>query len=575
MKAVIDVSPGAVVVDGKHRVDVASGEDPHRAAVSWIARERADRAGEPVTVYAREDGKVTHLVVHPGDSVTDVRPMPDDFDVRDVLDTGTAEQDVDDTEPNTEPNTDPDDETEADHTAVVEPAADSGGITSPISAAPAPQRVTPVEQRAQSAASPDLLPAAHVNGHRPSVNGNGQDHPHVPEQMNLPDPQQPVPRQAGPWTQPTPPRSPADDMQQQAVGRRGVEPSRSYQQPGPQQPGFQQQQGYQSEQPRRARSFIDDQPDLPQLAPEPTGWWGRTLAAMGIKPKGPSPEQVAEHRDIQLVSQHWLGPRTVAVVNGKGGSSKTPDTALLSAIFARYGGGGVLAWDNNETRGSLGWRTEKSPSHDASVRDLVPYTAELMDARAALSQISSFVHHQPADKYDVLRSNPELLAAEQRLTREQFLAVHEVTQRYFRLTIMDSSNDESSLNYLLMLDVADQIVVATTTAPDRTESGRLLLEALQQRDDHSRDLANRAVVVVSQADREEDPGELVAARFREFMPAESVVTIPYDPGIRQMRLRYDAIQPATQRAFLRAAAAVAAHLQMMQVAAPGARYNAR
>jgi len=571
MKAVIDVSPGAVVVDGKHRVDVASGEDPHRAAVSWIARERADRAGEPITVYAREDGKVTHLVVHPGDSVTDVRPMPDDFDVRDILEPGSADR-ADDTEV----------EDEVDTATVVEPAVDSGGITSPVSAEP-PQR--PVEQEVRPAASPEVLAPAQINGHRPPANGNGngQEHPNIPEQVSLPvqqppvqqpPVQQPAQRQAGPWTQPTPSRPPAAGDVQSGFGRRGVEPVQPTRQQGPQQQDFQQQQGYLSEQPRRARSFIDDQPDLPQLAPAPTGWWGRTLAAMGIKPKGPSPEQVAEHRDIQMVSQHWLGPRTVAVVNGKGGSSKTPDTALLSAIFARYGGGGVLAWDNNETRGSLGWRTEKSPSHDASVRDLVPHTTSLMDARAALSQISSFVHHQPADKYDVLRSNPELLAAEQRLTREQFLAVHEVTQRYFRLTIMDSSNDESSLNYLLMLDVADQIVVATTTAPDRTESGRLLLEALRHRDDHSRDLANRAVVVVSQADREEDPAELVAAQFREFTPAESVVTIPYDPGIRQMRLRYDAIQPATQRAFLRAAAAVAVHLQMMQ-AAPGARYNAR
>lgn len=49
------------------------------------------------------------------------------------------------------------------------------------------------------------------------------------------------------------------------------------------------------------------------------------------------------------------------MANGKGGAGKTPTTVLLSAVFARYGGAGVVAWDANQTRGTLGWRTEQGP----------------------------------------------------------------------------------------------------------------------------------------------------------------------------------------------------------------------
>lgn len=165
----------------------------------------------------------------------------------------------------------------------------------------------------------------------------------------------------------------------------------------------------------------------------------------------------------------------------------------------------------------------------------------------------------------VLRSNPELLAIDQRLTTQQFRAVHEVAQRYFRLTVVDSSNDESSYSYLNMLDAADQIVVASTTAPDRTENALNLLEALRNGSAYHQGLAERAVVIISQADREEEePVESIAARFREFMPGDAVVSIPYDPALRKMQLRHEELGSQTRRAFLRAAAAIAERMSDQQ-----------
>lgn len=302
----------------------------------------------------------------------------------------------------------------------------------------------------------------------------------------------------------------------------------------------------------RERSFLAD---ARMTAPPPTGWQA-FLARLGFK-SGPSAEEVARWEDERAISQHWPGPRTIAVLNGKGGAGKTPATALLSAMFARAGGSGVLAWDNNVTRGTLGWRTESGP-HAATVLDLIPRTDELLTPGARAADLAAVVHHQTIDKYDVLRSNPLLLSTEQKLTPDQLDAVHAVAAKYYRLIFMDSGNDEGDALWLRMIDHADQIVVATSTRPDHAEAGRLLLNALAERDEHSARLADQAVVLVSQADREEADASSIAQGFDAL--ARGVVTVPYDPALRQQWLRVDNLAASTQRAYLRAAAAVAGGL---------------
>ncbi|MGO2619975.1 hypothetical protein [Glutamicibacter ardleyensis] len=51
--------------------------------------------------------------------------------------------------------------------------------------------------------------------------------------------------------------------------------------------------------------------------PATKGWRG-TMTRMGIR-MAPSEDERAERADVQAVSQHWPGPRTIAIVNGKGG----------------------------------------------------------------------------------------------------------------------------------------------------------------------------------------------------------------------------------------------------------------
>lgn len=384
----------------------------------------------------------------------------------------------------------------------------------------------------------------------------------MPQPVNQPVPGQPMPQQPLPQQsvpQPVPgqqvPGQPVAATQPLAQAPTPVVPS---QQPVPQQSVPQPMPQPVPEQPVQVSPPVSrPRPDsfLAKSAaggPKPTGW--RAVAGrLGFKVQA-SQAQCQQWEDERTVSQHWPGPRTIAVLNGKGGAGKTPTSILLASNFARLGSGSVVAADGNVTRGTLGWRTEQGP-HNATILDMVPKTEALMDPSARNGDVAAFTHHQTIDQFDVLRSNPLLLSTEQKLSPEELDGIQQVLTRYYRMIIWDTGNDEGDSLWLRIVSHADQIVVATTTRTDHAEAGRLLLQGLSGRDERSAALAANAVVVISQADREEPPATSLVDGFAGI--AREVVTIPYDRSMREQWLRSDKLAPATRAAWLHAAAAVA------------------
>ena len=169
------------------------------------------------------------------------------------------------------------------------------------------------------------------------------------------------------------------------------------------------------------------------------------------------------------------------------------------------------------------------------------------------------MHHQTADRYDVLRSNPQMLAASQRIGQTEFDQLLLVAARYYRLVVFDSGNDESAARWLRMIDSADQLVVPTLAAPESAESAALLLEALADRDENSAKLARNAVVVVTQAERGSSAEvRRIADAFTDLVRAVQV--IPFDLALKSGPLRFEALRPATRRAWIAAGAAIATGL---------------
>lgn len=305
--------------------------------------------------------------------------------------------------------------------------------------------------------------------------------------------------------------------------------------------------------PEARESFLTQ--TKPQNQPATKGWRG-AMVRLGLR-MAPSAAEQRERDDVHAVSQHWPGPRTIAVVNGKGGVGKTPTTILLSAIFARYGGGGVLAWDNNQARSTMGWRTERS-SHDSTILDLIPVASKMLATGAQSADLSHYVHHQTEDRFDVLRSKPQLLADKQRFDTSDVDTIHAIAAKFYRIIVIDSGNDESDPMWRRMITHTDQLVVATSGSLENGEAARLLLEELATTGTHGQRLADNAVIVASQSDANA-PHHALSGIVNDYLDpiARQAVGISYDPAMVEGHLKYASLRPETQRAWLSAAAAVA------------------
>ncbi|WP_144837279.1 MinD/ParA family ATP-binding protein [Kocuria rosea] len=298
-------------------------------------------------------------------------------------------------------------------------------------------------------------------------------------------------------------------------------------------------------------SFVD-RPEVD--APAQHGWRG-ALNQLGLR-LAPSAAELSQRQDEAAVSAHWPGPRTIAVLNPKGGAGKTPTVICLAAVFARLSGGGVLAWDNNNSLGSLGWRTFDA-GHEATVVDLLGHTEHFMTSDARVGDLSEYVHHQPADRYDVLRSDDRSGDQERHMvTGDEVDRLHAVAAKYYRAIVMDSGNTERGANWQAMIGHADQVVIPVKSVDDAAEGASRVLAALHAGDEHAQELARNAVVVVlcCEPGHQKTKAKELAEEFAPYVRA--VVTIPYDRALVEGRVRFTAMTPATRRAWLRAGAAV-------------------
>ena len=272
----------------------------------------------------------------------------------------------------------------------------------------------------------------------------------------------------------------------------------------------------------------------------------------------PSPREI-EHRTTRAaLQQQWIGPRTVAVLNSKGGANKTPTVIRLASEVARAGGGGVLAWDNNESLGTLSWRVEKE-DHGATAFDFIKAAPQFLTPDAHRADLARYVHHQGQDKFDALISDDDP-ANDHQISGADVDLIHDVASRNWRLLIMDSGNSTRGENFRHMIRHADQIVLATTTAEDRAQGAVDSWRALVSRGGRAAELARNAVVIISEAT---PPGtrsrhvldpQTIVDKFTPYVRAVKVV--PYDPALHQGVMRAQDLRPETRTAWQAATAAV-------------------
>ena len=278
------------------------------------------------------------------------------------------------------------------------------------------------------------------------------------------------------------------------------------------------------------------------------GWRG----LLGI---GPGRRERAERADRAAACQSFGRPVTIVVADPRGGSGKTTTSLLMAGAFGTARGGGVLALENHELRGTMHLRTGASPGA-SNIRDLIRAQRDATrQDMVRLGDLSGFVRHQVAGQYDVLVSATKSGRA---LGRDEFDDVHALVSRFYQVIIVDTANNESAENWRAAIEVADALVVPVKWRNDYSVPAIEMMEELQHSaEPRATGLVKRAVVVASHSQ-----GDVDSRCRQHLMPyfaerTRAVIEIAPDRHIGEGNvIQHDQLSPATRRQAERVAAEV-------------------
>jgi MinD-like ATPase involved in chromosome partitioning or flagellar assembly len=257
--------------------------------------------------------------------------------------------------------------------------------------------------------------------------------------------------------------------------------------------------------------------------------------------------------NLAAVRRAFGGLRQITVVNPKGGAGKTVATLMLGVTYGQARGGFVLAWDNNETQGTLGMRAQPDV-HARTVRDLLRDLDRFRAGTGRIGELAAYVRAQEDAMFDVLASDEAATAGEM-LTARAFREIREVVGRFYKLILVDTGNNVRAENWQAAVDATDQLIITMSARNDSAETAARLLDHLEQTG--RRELVRRAVTVITMPPHRQDINPRAIERHFD-QRCRLALRVPYDRHLDSgAPVRYNALTPESRRAWLRVAAAVA------------------
>lgn len=313
--------------------------------------------------------------------------------------------------------------------------------------------------------------------------------------------------------------------------------------------GYPAQESYDEYAPRNGYGAGTAQPDYdyPDYPPPTNGY-----PAPVDWQQAPEPAPDPTDGYVEVLRRELAAPHVLAFANPKGGVHKTTATVLAAATVGSVRGKGVLAWDDNELRGTLGLRAG-SARHARTIRHLV---RDLVDVEGAAgydlqTRLDDYLRHASDGTYDVLagEENPRFA---QRLDPYTVKRVLDLLRRTHDVICVDTGNNVESPNWQTVLQAADQLVVTTVPREDAAFTADWMLDLLDEAG--MDEMVASAVTLLSCPTPNHTPLiEDLAAHFAARTRA--VVVVPYDPALESgSQIEYSDLQPATRQAWLRAAA---------------------
>jgi MinD-like ATPase involved in chromosome partitioning or flagellar assembly len=292
----------------------------------------------------------------------------------------------------------------------------------------------------------------------------------------------------------------------------------------------------------------------------PTLGWQAAVYQMSGGRVRPAPGAVerARHHLAARIATPVSGCQRIAVVALKGGVGKTTTTACLGAIFAEHRGDRVVAVDANPDPGTLGYRIRRDTTRTA--KDLL----DNMDRLERYADVRAFAS-QTDLRLEVIASEADP-ARDEAFGEDDYRELAAVLERFYSLVLTDCGPGLLHSAMRAILPSADQLIVVAAPSLDGARSASLTLDWLGKHGYGQ--LASSSVVVINavRARGLVDVDRLQA----HFAPrCRAVVRIPFDRHLETgAEIVLDELAPATRRAYVQLAAAVADGFQPAGDGAP-------
>ncbi|PWH06167.1 chromosome partitioning protein [Brachybacterium endophyticum] len=293
----------------------------------------------------------------------------------------------------------------------------------------------------------------------------------------------------------------------------------------------------------------------PAEAPATRGWQGALTRLTGgrISPRPGRAEQ-EERAQIARIARRLDSPKNIAVVNLKGGAHKTTASLMIASTLGLARGGDVLAWDNNETRGTLGWRAAPT-EHERTAIDLLHDLDSLRSAHTTASALDPYVRRQEAARFDILASDEDP-GSSALIDDVAFRDLDEALSRFYRIKVIDTGNNVRASNWLASVRSADQLVIISTLREDTFNAAAWMIDEL--RATGLAEQVDHAVTILSHSSRKTMDPSLRSVLHQHFgAHTRAVVEVPYEEQfVDGAPLDISRIHRRTREAWLKATAEI-------------------
>lgn len=306
-----------------------------------------------------------------------------------------------------------------------------------------------------------------------------------------------------------------------------------------------------------AEDFYSTKPEFTE-PPAKNGWRG-FLNSLGFSIPADAHE-LSERKARREIQRGLKSHKTIMVANLKGGAGKTTAAYLLSSVLGRVRGGTVLAWDNNENRGTLAYRSPIEPNTTNTAIDLL-HEASFFANSGQSAELINFVRPQGENKFDLLASQHQG-SDKPVINGEGFLSLHEILRSFYRMMIVDTGNASNASTWQAAAQAADELVIVCLNAEDSAQTAAETIDALNKKGYQHKVENSVAIVIDTKSGNDKKKNQAADERLGRIEKhlsshVRAVHILPWDESLENGgAIEWERLSIKTQRALLETAASV-------------------